>query len=64
MSIRAEAALILAKSILEGKGAYMTPDERIYRIVARKIMIAVQRDEQRQILEKLDKLGANSNAPI
>jgi hypothetical protein len=51
MSIRLEAAIALAKSILDGKTDYMTQSEEVYKVIAWRIVLAVQKDERAQFME-------------
>jgi hypothetical protein len=51
MSIRLEAAIDLAKSILDGKTDYMTQSEEVYKVIAWRIILAVQKDERAQFTE-------------
>jgi hypothetical protein len=59
MSIRLEAALALAKSILDGKTDYMTQSEEVYKVIAWRIVLAVQKDERAQFMEmrRLHEIG-------
>jgi hypothetical protein len=51
MSIRLEAAIELARSILDGKTDYMTQSEEVYKVIAWRIILAVQKDERAQFTE-------------
>jgi hypothetical protein len=51
MSIRLEAAIALAKSLLDGKTDYMSHSDEMYKIIAWRIMLAVQKDERAQFME-------------
>jgi hypothetical protein len=51
MSIRLEAAIALAKSIIDGKTDYMHHSEEMYRVIAWRIVLAVQKDERLQFTE-------------
>jgi hypothetical protein len=48
VSIRLEAAIALAKAILDGKSDYMHHSEEMYKIIAWRIVLAVQKDERAQ----------------
>jgi imidazoleglycerol phosphate dehydratase HisB len=54
MSIRLEAAIELAKSILDGKTDYMHHSEELYKVVAWRIIMAVQKDERDQVAQLRD----------
>jgi hypothetical protein len=51
MSIRLEAAIELARTILDGKTDYMNHSEEMYKVVAWRIVLAVQKDERAQFME-------------
>jgi hypothetical protein len=51
MSIRLEAAIALARSIIDGKSDYMHPSEEMYKVIAWRIIMAVQKDERLQFME-------------
>jgi hypothetical protein len=51
MSIRLEAAIELARSILDGKTDYMDQSEEVYKVIAWRIILAVQKDERAQFVE-------------
>jgi hypothetical protein len=51
MSIRLEAALALARSILDGKTDHMHHSDEMYRVIAWRIVLAVQKDERLQFME-------------
>jgi hypothetical protein len=51
MSIRLEAAIALAKSLLAGKTDYMSHSDEMYKIIAWRIVLAVQKDERAQFME-------------
>jgi hypothetical protein len=51
MSIRLEAAIALARSIIDGKSDYMHPSEEMYKVIAWRIILAVQKDERLQFME-------------
>jgi hypothetical protein len=51
MSIRLESAIELAKSILDGKTDYMHHSDEMYKIIAWRIVLAVQKDERLQFME-------------
>jgi imidazoleglycerol phosphate dehydratase HisB len=51
VSIRLEAAIELARSILDGKTDYMHHSEELYKVVAWRIIMAVQKDERAQVKE-------------
>jgi imidazoleglycerol phosphate dehydratase HisB len=54
MSIRLEAAIELARSILDGKTDYMHHSEELYKVVAWRIIMAVQKDEREQVAQMRD----------
>jgi hypothetical protein len=51
MSIRLEAAIELAKSIIDGKTDHMEHSDEMYKIIAWRIVLAVQKDERLQFME-------------
>jgi imidazoleglycerol phosphate dehydratase HisB len=51
MSIRLEAAIELAKTILDGKSDYMHQSEEMYKVIAWRIIMAVQKDERKRLEE-------------
>jgi hypothetical protein len=51
VSIRLEAAIDLARSILDGKTDYMSHSDEMYKIIAWRIVLAVQKDERLQFME-------------
>jgi hypothetical protein len=51
VSIRLEAAIALAKSLLDGKTDYMSQSDEMYKIIAWRIVLAVQKDERAQFME-------------
>jgi hypothetical protein len=53
MSIRLEAALALARTILDGKTDYMSQSEEVYKVIAWRIVLAVQKDERAQFTEMM-----------
>jgi hypothetical protein len=59
MSIRLEAALELAKSIIDRKTDYMHHSDEMYKIIAWRIVLAVQKDERAQFMEmrRLHEIG-------
>jgi hypothetical protein len=63
MSIRLEAAIELARSILDGKTDYMSHSDEMYKIIAWRIVLAVQKDERAQFMEmrRLHDLGEDGN---
>jgi hypothetical protein len=54
VSIRLEAAIALARSILDGKNDYMNHSEELYKVVAWRIIMAVQKDERDQVAQLRD----------
>jgi hypothetical protein len=63
MSIRLEAALELAKSIIDRKTDYMHHSDEMYKIIAWRIVLAVQKDERAQFMEmrRLQEQSENGN---
>jgi hypothetical protein len=63
MSIRLEAALELARSIIDRKTDYMHHSDEMYKIIAWRIVLAVQKDERAQFMEmrRLHDLGEDGN---
>jgi hypothetical protein len=51
VSIRLEAAIELARSIIDGKTDHMHHSDEMYRVIAWRIVLAVQKDECAQFME-------------
>jgi imidazoleglycerol phosphate dehydratase HisB len=61
MSIRLEAAIALARSILDGKTDYMHQSEELYKVVAWRIIMAVQKDERQRLEEMRQQMRITMN---